>query len=352
MRAYALIPLLLLAQPLLAQSGKPKPKPKPPTPSSQGGSIVLGTKQLPGEFGKFGQTYTIGKEAPLNFTLVSAEYRADRFLAEVTDGVVGWNPMKTEKLLILKYTVQNPNNKDTRLWYNSFNIQAITGDDRVFKLAHSPWVGDAKRYVDMQLKPGQKVSVTCCLRVPSDGETPKLMVQRTYDDSAAVVRYDLRGKVAKLADKWSEDGFTPRDSVNLNLGEAWPFPGYDVTLVSAEKSTTILTGSDNYLRPEKDQDQWVLKFRLKGVASNKSRCWYGCWGVQFKTEDDLIDVYTHSKLIRSSSEAYYDGEVPQGEEITVRLICNVPKGTNPSQIRITYKNWDEKYRTANYKIGG
>ena len=36
-------------------------------------AVVLGTTQIPGDFGKFGQTYTVGKSDPINFTLKSAD---------------------------------------------------------------------------------------------------------------------------------------------------------------------------------------------------------------------------------------------------------------------------------------
>ncbi|PNA17263.1 hypothetical protein C1X78_26055, partial [Pseudomonas sp. MPR-R1B] len=70
--------------------------------------IVLGTQQLPGEFGKFGTTYTIGKQNPLNFTLVSATYRADRFIgADFTGNRFAWVPDASQKLLVIEYSVQN-----------------------------------------------------------------------------------------------------------------------------------------------------------------------------------------------------------------------------------------------------
>ena len=51
-----------------------KPAAKKPAPKKAGGPVVLGTTQLPGEFGKLGTTYTIGKRNPINFTLKSADY--------------------------------------------------------------------------------------------------------------------------------------------------------------------------------------------------------------------------------------------------------------------------------------
>jgi hypothetical protein len=91
--------------------------------------VVLGVKQLPGEFGKFGTPYTVGKERPIVFTLLSAEYRADRFVGGDPYGrTASWVPLVGQKLLVIKYSVQNPTNADSRLWYNSFNIIAVSPD--------------------------------------------------------------------------------------------------------------------------------------------------------------------------------------------------------------------------------
>src|SRR5689334_6242046 len=94
--------LALAPAPVGAQTSKTKPAKPAAKPS--GGPVVLGTKQLPGDFGQFGTTYTIGKTRPVNFTLRSAEYTTTPFYV----GNNTWVPKADEKLLVLHYTVHNP----------------------------------------------------------------------------------------------------------------------------------------------------------------------------------------------------------------------------------------------------
>lgn len=63
-------------QPAQAQAKKTGPKKAAPVKpvAAPGKPIILGTTQLPGDFGKLGTTYTIGNSEPINFTLRSAEY--------------------------------------------------------------------------------------------------------------------------------------------------------------------------------------------------------------------------------------------------------------------------------------
>ena len=193
---------------------------------SQSPPVVLGTNQLPGNFGKFGATCTIGKESPVNFTLTSAEYRVTRFIGEDMESPIGFYPGKGEKLLVINYTVQNPSSHDARLWYNTFKFAAVSGEDKNFLKLNKPFVGSNRSYQEVNLKPGQKVVQSAVFAVPSDGEVPKLIVQISNEPKAPVIRYDLHGKVAKLSAEVSDDGFTPRSSLNLQIGTYGQFPAF------------------------------------------------------------------------------------------------------------------------------
>lgn len=95
-----------------ASAQSKKPAPTRPAVATTGaaqtarpkGPIVLGTTQLPGDFGQIGQTYTLGQREPINFTLKSAEYAVTPFVVDNNT----WVPKADEKLLILHYTVHNP----------------------------------------------------------------------------------------------------------------------------------------------------------------------------------------------------------------------------------------------------
>ncbi|SMB78247.1 hypothetical protein [Deinococcus hopiensis] len=72
--------------------------------------VVQGTKQLDGQNARLGQTFTLGKQSPLNFTLNSAEYSTDR----VVIGSEIYYAKADEKLLVLRDTVQNPQKSAAR----------------------------------------------------------------------------------------------------------------------------------------------------------------------------------------------------------------------------------------------
>ena len=111
-----LVALVSLPTLALAQTAKPKPKTAPPAAPQTGGPIVLGTRQLPGDFGKLGTTYTIGKESPLNLTLTGAEYTTDHWIYESAfAGVLHSQPKADEKFLLMRLTVQNPTQKPLAL---------------------------------------------------------------------------------------------------------------------------------------------------------------------------------------------------------------------------------------------
>lgn len=311
------------------------------------GPVVLGTKQLPGEFGKFGTTYTIGKDLPFNFTLLSAEYRVDRFLGDDGSGIMGWMPKKDEKLLVLKYSVQNPNKTDARLWYGTFNIIGITGDDQNIQILNRPIIGSNKKYMDVQLKPAQKATLTAVMRVPGDGELPKLMIQCKYEPKAAVIRYDLRGKVAKLGTEFSEDGFTPKKTFAGALDKWLPFPAFDVKVSSFAKNETPIAS----LGTPKGSTQWIAKVSVKGFADQANRLWYGCIDFSIKTADgDLIEPRVQDRLLRMSSEQTFDGPIRVDEEMSFRLVVDLPDGVSPSELRLSYKNWDDRYRPVVIKL--
>lgn len=329
-------PIAFISVTAFAAPSKPVAPPAP-------GRVVLGTNQLPGEFGKFGTTYTIGKDSPLNFTLLSAEYRADRFVGtNSVDQLTSFVPNKQQKLLVIKYTVQNPNPTDTRLWYYSFEILAVSGDDQNSKIVNHPWIGENRVYKDVMLKPAQKATLTAAILVPAEGETPKLIVQRTQDPKAAVIRYDLRGKVAKMPAFWSDDGVTAKPSIPAALDTYYPWQGADFKLIGLSPVSEPVAD----LGTPKDKSQFAIRLGFRGVTPVPGRIWYGQIKLYLKLSDgDLVEVNTYGRLMRAGSNDRFDGVVPEGEEMVARLIVDLAPSQKVSQIKIAYKSDEGDFRT-------
>ena len=159
---FALAAATFAALPSLAQNPKPQTNP------------TLGTPQLPGDNGKLKTIYQLGeKGSELHFTLDSAavglHYAApdDMFLAG-----------KGQRLLILNFTVQNPQTKEMKLGAKSFAFTAVSPDDENYEFNGYLLHGTKKTHLDQALKPAQKVKCIVVFAIHESGPINKLMVQR------------------------------------------------------------------------------------------------------------------------------------------------------------------------------
>lgn len=349
---FALLSLLTASSVGFAQVDKNKTKPGATQKKSIGDqAVVMGTKQLPGEFGKIGTTYTIGKERPINFTLLSAEYRADRFVGGNSVGLIeSWVPMKDQKLLVIKYTVQNPTSVDSRLWYNSLSIFAVSPDSANAKIVNQPWIAGQNSYKEVQLKPAQKVTLTAAMIVSGQGETPKLIIQRNDDvPNAAVIRYDLRGKVAKIADPaFSDDGITTKETVEGKMGTYYPWLGSDFQVVGVEDVATKIPDIDT----PADYKQVAIKLKFRGVTPVIGRVWHGEFYVRVTTSDgETVVARYHRRLMRQIRNETFDSDVPVGEEQALRFIVDIPKDTTITGFSFSNHRDQEIRRTYKFTVG-
>jgi hypothetical protein len=220
-----------------------KPTAKPATKQRKLIREVLGTEQLQGYEGSFGETFTLGKQMPLNFTLRKAEYSVSR----ANIGGTAYFPKGDEKLLVLRYTVQNPqkqpfNYSTSYLTFKAVDANGVTRN----------YVGDIAREVTgeplrLTLNPGQKVDGYTVIKVAAYGEVPKLIVGHGYETTTPIIRYDLRDRVAKLAAPFADPedakGATRRKMVPAKAGEFYPvIDDCDARLDSVAYTTDSLQG--------------------------------------------------------------------------------------------------------------
>jgi hypothetical protein len=314
-----------------AQAQKPKKPPVKPASAPPGKQpIVLGTKQLPGDFGQIGTTYTIGNRGEeLNFTLLSAEYSVGRKIMSPILGERYYVPPANQKLLVLRYTVQNPTPQDSRMFDQSFRFTAVSSKDTNHSdLMRVTRVTDEEN-VDFGLKPAQKVEVTTAVIVPAGGEIPKLIVQR---GDGAVIRYDLRGKVkplpAPFADPADKTGATPIATVNATLDTYYPFEAYDM------KVTGVAYSNDN---PEPDAPPaengerfLVVTITFRGTKEARRLFDQSIQG-RIKTEDGE-EMERTGAFVRANRKATFDGTLDNGQEVPIRLVFRVPKEMKPKTL--------------------
>jgi hypothetical protein len=292
---------------------------KKPAPAKPAGNIVLGTKQLPGDFGKFGTTYTIGKDSPINFTLRSAEYRVDRFSIDSNS----WGQEAGQKLLVLHFTVQNPTKSELNYYWGGISFTAVDSQDVNHEYVQAVTrEGDPKRAaVNMSLKPAQKIDVVTAIVLPAEGVAPKLIVQR--EDGAAVVRYDLRGKVTPLAAPFADpadaSGATALARVPARPGVSYPLGNFDATLDAVAFTANALNGEI----PEEGMRYLTATFTIKNATMATQSYYWGAFEPSLKDADGETVEYNQVMLKASRDEAAR-GELEPGDEARIRFFFAVP----------------------------
>jgi hypothetical protein len=288
-------------------------------PAAQGkGAIVLGTTQMPGDFGKFGQTYTMGKYEPVNFTLKSAEYSIGSYGVEPNK----WVPSADQKLLILHYTIHNPLPKEQVYDWSYMKFTVVDAKDKntdaIQAVAREGTVESGR----ITLKPAQKAEVMSAIIVPAEGVVPKLIVER--EKGQPVVRFDLRGKVTPLpshcADPTDSSGATVRKEVEAKQGSSYLLGGIEARLESVTYSKEPL--GEIELPAGKQNVSAVFTIKNPGKRSENYS-----WSVfsAILRDSDGEKVPYNQWLLKGSRNERAQGVLEPGEEARVRFFFEIPE---------------------------
>jgi hypothetical protein len=311
---------------------------------------VAGTSQLVGGAGLLGKTYTIGKRAPLNFTLKNAEFSLKR----IDIGGSKFAPELSQKLLILRFSVQNPQKQDQDFSSSSLRWTAVDSKDVNVSPEPfgSPYVARDGEFVPLQvrLKPAQKIDAYAILTVSGAGVIPKLIVQSNNDDQSPVVRYDLKDKVKALPAPYNDpsdpSGATALNSINAKTGEYVPMRFSSLRLDSLSFVETF----DKRTAPE--NKRWLmLNLSIKNeVATGGSNLDVGpcSFEVLFTASDDETesDQRCGLNLYKSAREEPLASAVPPGGELRFRMVFAVPKDIGGKSLAVT----EERARTVVFDL--
>lgn len=177
---------------------------------------AVGAEQMEGQWAEMGRAYTINRDDPLNFTLISAEFTVTR----VNVGDESVVPQGDEKLLMLHMMVQNPQERERRLYWADLELTAVDVMNVNREWSQELGIESTGEPVDMDLKPAQKVDLYTAVVVPAKGPVPKLIVK---SGEGGVLRYDLRAKVTPLEEPFrdpeDESGVSARERVMPKMYE-------------------------------------------------------------------------------------------------------------------------------------
>lgn len=322
-----LCPLLLTSAVFAAE--KPKTAAKTPAKSTSNPAQppVKGAVQMAGDNGQIGVTYTIGATGPLNFTLNSAEYTATRaLLGEFTIA-----PTASEKLLILKATIHNPNKEMTGLDWGTLRFTAVDPTDVNHEYENVVAKPGTNEVINVELKPAQKMDVFYVIRVPIKGVIPKLMV--AHHSGGKVLRYDLR-KVAKalpapFADSTDASGATGLAEIKGEMDKFYPLQNFDVKLVS----TAFHEGKLGEHEPEEGQRFLLATVTIKNASATEASYDHSTLTAALTdAEGEKFDNLGFLKPVRPEGAT---GNLKSGAEYTGRFFFTLPKDAKPKTLTIT-----------------
>ncbi|MEN6372980.1 MAG: DUF4352 domain-containing protein [Armatimonadota bacterium] len=337
---FALTLLLMLCASTAVFAAKPKPKAKPaPKPAK----VKIQSVMLAGDNGVFGTVYSIRKGYPIYFRLKSAEYTTDQMV--IGDRL--YAPKAGEKLLVLHFTVQNPQKSEQQVRWDSLRFTAVDSMN-VNNDVQSDWGDEINGgSVNMLLKPAQKIDIFASIIVPAKGIIPKLMVMSDCDDDGPILRYDLRNPknaVAPLkkyvSDPSDASGCTAMETVPGALGTAYPCNNFDITV---QKSGYLEEGING-----EELEEGIHYFTVTVLVKNKSPektylRWDSIIPVLLSTDGEELN---YKDMLLASASRGISRDLKPGEEVTVRLCFELSKDATPQTLSIK----EEESRTYEFKM--
>lgn len=317
-----IVALMALLQGKVTIKATPAPAPAP------GGASSAGTVQLAGDNGELGKIYSLIKDSPVYFCLKSAAFT----VGQVRIGDTLYTPKVNEKLLLLRFTVQNPQKTELYLRGDSLRLTAVDAMN-VNQEGIGVW-GDAETQnaLGMSLKPAQKIEVYAVVKVPAKGPVPKLMVMPPGDNMGPILRYDLRGKVTPLPEPFADPadpaGVSALDVVPGRLNTAYPCDNLDITV--ERFSTTQEKLADD--EPEEGGQFLVVNLLLKNKAPNDL---YTRWDTlaPILTSTDGEELRYIGMLLGTTNRPMGQNLKP-GQEMRVRLYFGLPAEVKPQTLQL------------------
>lgn len=316
---------------------KPRPVPKASTRKASAPKPSGGTVQLAGGDGVFGTVYSIKKEGTLYFRLKSAEYTTD----QVVMGDALYVPKSDEKLLVLHFTVQNPQKSEQYVRWDSLNFTAVDSMNNNHEGNNDWGDDDAKDHakIAVSMKPAQTLNVITVIAVPAKGSIPKLMVL-PGEGNGPVLRYIMNpdpkapvqnkpgGLAAPIADSADATSYTALETVPGTVGTVYPYGNFDVTVEKFDYSTSAVgdyTPEDGgrllmvtlLMKNESPADQFLRWDTVAPILTSTN-------GEELKYEDMFFATGNRS----------FQQNVKKLSEVTVRMIFEVPKDVTPKTLAL------------------
>ncbi|MFM9872443.1 MAG: hypothetical protein ACKVQS_03135 [Fimbriimonadaceae bacterium] len=274
--AFALATFLTLQQ---NQPATP-PAPKPATESA-----VLKQPYVMGEKGN-----------QLHFTLDSAQV-AGYYPAPDDIFIAGEN----QRLLILTFTVKNPEKKEVSLGSSTFTYSVTSPDDENFEFRGYLLHAKKKSHLSQTLKAQQSVQCSIVLPIYSVGPVSNIQIRRGDD---FLLRYNLTGKIPPVDSLFVHQGIDfhkfPRTSP-LEPEGTTDMGGYQITFKRVYYTNEpIMTNP-----PPADHTYMVIEMQFNSLMMRPISLGFQSFSVSLSAMDNgVVAIPWNSTLLEISSDKY------------------------------------------------
>ncbi len=278
----------------------------------------VGTTQLSGpDNAQIGTTYTLGKANPINIKVESIEYT----VAPVLIGTGLIIPKAEEKLMVVRYTLHNPQKRDFSVMWHTVKFTVVDKDDKnweyIKNFAKAP-KGEAGA---VTLKPAQKASFYTVVIVPAAGELPKLIAE---SGDKLVLRYQLKGKVkpltAPIADPADKSGATALTDVPAKIGDYYPLGNYSVKLESATLGDAAINGR----APKAGSKYLTVILTARNDAPAKQNMVWHTFTPKLTDADGLEVKWNGLMMLASRDQPIGSQNIEPKQEVKIRYYFEVP----------------------------
>lgn len=278
----------------------------------------VGTTQLSGvDNAQIGTTYTLGKANPINITMNSIEYT----VAPVVMGASAVIPKAEEKLMVVRFTLHNPQKRDFSVVWHTVKLQAVDKDNKTWTYVSNIAKAPKGEIGAHPLKPAQKAEFYAVIVVPAAGEMPKLIAE---SGDKLVLRYPLKGKVkplpAPIADAADKSGATALTDVPAKIGDYYPLGAYSVKLESAALSDAAINGK----APKAGSKYLTLILTARNDAPGKQGMMWHTFTPKLTDADGLEVKWNSTTLLASRDQPIGSQNIEPKQEVKIRYYFEVP----------------------------
>lgn len=312
--------VLCLLTPAAVSQTKKKVAKHPPVAAKE-------TYQLPGDNGKIGVVYRLGdKGNELYFRLESAQVAP--YFKTPDDLVVAG---EQERLLVLTYTVQNPQPKvDMMLNSRSFGFTAVSPDDKNYAFGGYSYQPENVRRYQTMLKPAQKVRLVVAVPIYATGPIHKVLVQR---DSSTILRYDLEGLVKKMTSTFSPDGLELGNQAKPEFGKPFDVNGFTVEVQKVEPRE----GPLGTYHAEDGGILFTVQYKITNLqAVSQQLKWTTLQATLTDQNGEKIDWSVG--LVSPTSGKEINTDLEPGDSMTCVLVFKGSRSQKPTKLRLVDGN--------------